>query len=84
MENSTSHLRTFVIDRYEGAYAILQDNFGKMYDVLRDELPISSHEGDILNENYGEYVFDEKATEISREKMQNISDALTNNEQCKM
>jgi hypothetical protein len=74
------HLRTFVIDRYEGTYAILEDNRGRIYDVLRDEMPANAREGDILTEDEGIYVIDEKATEVKRAKVQKISDALTKHE----
>lgn len=77
MENSTKHLKTFTIDRFEGAYAILEDNFGRTYDVLKEELPQDSHEGDILNEIEGAYVVNEEATQAKREELRKISERLT-------
>ena len=77
MEFSTNHLKTYVVDRYEGAYAVLLDSYGKAFDVLRDELPKDVREGDILNEKEGIYVYDEEQTAKKRAKLQRLSDALT-------
>ena len=77
MNNSVKHLRTFVIDRYEGAYAILEDNLGRTYDVLKEELPENTHEGDVLNENDGVYVVDVEATQAKRNELEKISEKLT-------
>jgi hypothetical protein len=76
---SMNHLKDYVLDRYEGAYAVLEDSSGRTYDVLCEELPANLREGDILHENDGTYVVDEKATEEKRKKLKQISDALTKN-----
>jgi hypothetical protein len=80
VENSTKHLKTYVIDRYEGAYAVLEDKYGRTYDVPRDELPPDTREGDVLNENDGIYVINEEATKLKRAKLRQLKDALTNKE----
>jgi hypothetical protein len=72
-----NHLKTYVVDRYEGEYAVLIDGFGKAYDVLRDELPVDTREGDVMNENDGVYVFDEESTKEKREKIQKIKETMT-------
>ena len=74
---SMNHLKAYVLDRYEGAYAVLEDSTGRTYDVLRDELPADIREGDVLHENEGTYIIDEKATEEKRIKLKKISDSLT-------
>ena len=80
MDLSMKHLKTYVLDRYEGSYAVLTDSFGKTYDVLRDELPNDVREGDLLTENEGIYIYDEKLTAEKREKLQQLSDELTKND----
>ncbi|HEX2938786.1 MAG TPA: DUF3006 domain-containing protein [Ruminiclostridium sp.] len=76
MEISMEHLKEYVLDRFEGEYAILEDNSGRMFDVLREELPLDLKEGDVLHENAGEFVVDEKATADKREKLKKIFDNL--------
>jgi hypothetical protein len=77
VEISMNHLKIYVVDRFEGAYAVLEDNSGRTYDVLCDELPENLREGDVLHENEGAYLLDEKLTEEKRTKLQRINDALT-------
>lgn len=77
MDISMNHLKTYIVDRYEGEYAVLIDGFGKVYDVLRDELPSDTREGDVMNESDGVYVFDEESTKEKREKLQKIKETIT-------
>lgn len=79
MEISMKHLKTYVLDRYEGSYGVLEDQSGRLYDVLRDELPPDVREGDVLHESEGAYVVDQKATEEKRESLRRISEELSNN-----
>jgi hypothetical protein len=79
VNNSIKHLKTFVIDRYEGEYAILEDKYGRTYDVPFEKLPAGTLEGDILNENQGRYVVDDEATAKKREKLRRIRNALAKN-----
>jgi hypothetical protein len=72
MEISMDHLEAYVLDRYEGEYAVLQNKNGRTFDVLRDELPLNVREGDILHENEGSFVMDEKLTQESREKLKKL------------
>ena len=76
MDMSMEHLKTYVIDRFEGEYAILTDSIGKAYDTLREELPSEVREGDILHESEGAYSIDKELTAQSREKLQKIFDEL--------
>lgn len=76
VEVQMNHLKLYSVDRFEGQYAILVDNYSKAYDVLRDELPSDVREGDILNENEGQYVIDEEATKEKREKIHKIREEL--------
>lgn len=72
MEISNNHLMNYVIDRYEGEYAVLLDTKGRQFDVLTEELPEGATIGDILIESEGMFVFDEEATKIAREKIEDI------------
>lgn len=62
----------YLIDRYEGEYAVLLDTKGRQFDVLSDELPEGATVGDILIDNDGMFVFNEEATKIAREKIEDI------------
>lgn len=76
MEISLNHLKPYVVDRFEGSYAILIDKYCSSFDVLRDELPPDTREGDVLHENEGAFIVDEEATRIKREKIQRIHERL--------
>lgn len=74
---SMNHLKLYVVDRFEGQYAILVDSYSKTYDVLRDELPSEVREGDILHENEGQFIIDEEATKEKREKIRKFREELS-------
>lgn len=76
MEISVEHLRTYVVDRFEGRYAILEDSSGRLYDVLRNELPEDLREGDVLHSDNGQFTIDKEATEKERAKIKKIFDNL--------
>lgn len=76
MENSLEHARIFAVDRFEGQYAVLTDKSGKTYDVLRQELPKGTREGDVLHEDAGTYYVDEVRTAESRKKLKQLYDEL--------
>lgn len=70
------HLRRYTVDRFEGEYAILEDEYGRLYDVLREELPTDLREGDILQENEGKYMINEEETAKQREKIKQIYERI--------
>ena len=72
MENSNNHLMNYVIDRYEGEYAVLVDTKGRQFDVLSNELPEGSAIGDIFNYSEGIFICDVEATKIARDKIEDI------------
>lgn len=76
VEMSMNHLKLYVVDRFEGQYAILVDSYSKTYDVLRDELPSDVREGDMLHDNEGQFVIDEEATKEKREKIHKMREEL--------
>lgn len=66
------------IDRFEGAYAICQDDNEKMYAIEKKEIPNEAILGDILSidENTGELKVDKKETKIRKEKIKSLQDKL--------
>lgn len=55
----------YVLDRYEGDWAILEDEDGRMLKVARDTLPQAS-EGEALEEADGRWRVDPERTERLR------------------
>ena len=55
----------YVLDRYEGEWAILEDEDGRMLKVARDTLPQAS-EGEALEEADGQWRVDPERTERLR------------------
>ena len=49
----------YVIDRFEGSYAVCEERGGGMVDVPRALLPELASEGDCIYELEGSYVIDE-------------------------
>lgn len=59
----------FIIDRFEGDIAVLEDENGGHSDVLRGLIPKDSREGDVLELRDGEYIKRSDLTEIRRERI---------------
>lgn len=66
----------FVIDRFEGDIAVLEDADGKMVDVARGLLPKGAKEGDCLVLDGARYVLDEAETKERAARIQRKMDAL--------
>lgn len=49
----------YIVDRFEGIYAVCEDESGKMIDIPIDLLPNSVAEGDCICNKDGLYVIDE-------------------------
>ena len=58
----------YIIDRFEGEYAVLEEESGAHTDVFRKLLPQNAAEGDLLNFDGTEFSVDKAATE-SRKRM---------------
>lgn len=58
----------YVLDRYEGDWAILEDEDGRMLKVARDTLPQAS-EGEALEEADGRWRVDPERTERLRRQV---------------
>lgn len=62
-------MNTYVIDRFEGTVAVLEDEAGGTSAVPRDSLPPAAREGDVLRLKDGVYTLDPEETARRRERM---------------
>jgi hypothetical protein len=71
-------IKKYVLDRFEGSVAVLEDSAGVMRDFLKDRLPNSAREGDVLvlNEENGIFTIDSEATREKSEKIKDLMDGL--------
>lgn len=66
----------YVLDRYEGEYAILLDTNSRQFDVLTDDLPRNSEIGDVFHFDEGIFTTNEEFTEKQREKFKDINSRI--------
>lgn len=65
------------IDRFEGIYAICEDDKCRLYAIERGELPREVKEGSIIElSDSGDIVIDEEATKLRRERIKKLQDKL--------
>lgn len=64
-----------IIDRFEGDYAILEDN-NKHYEIKKTELPINCKEGDVITTKDGIYIIDVEQTNLRRQAIINLQRGL--------
>lgn len=65
------------IDRFEGAYAICEDDKCRLYAIEKGELPKDAREGSIIElSDDGSIVIDEEATKLRRERIKKLQDKL--------
>ncbi len=71
-------MKTLTIDRFEGTYAICEDNDQKFFAIEASELPEGAHEGDVLdvNDAEGTLSINTEATEQKRAKVKKLQDKL--------
>jgi hypothetical protein len=60
----------YTIDRFEGNFALCEDESGSQRQIPLSALPETAREGDIITEKDGAFTVNEEATEKRREKMQ--------------
>ena len=68
--------KVYIIDRYEGEYAILEDEEKRMVKVRKTELPKHVKEGDCLTKKEHGYELDETATMERRAHIQSMMNDL--------
>lgn len=67
----------YVIDRFEGEYAVCEDPQGQMRDFARVELPMGAREGDVLLQGTdGAFIIDAKETAQRREYARKLFESL--------
>jgi hypothetical protein len=71
-------MKSYVIDRFEGDFAVLEAPEGGTVDVQRAKMPAGAKEGDALkyDEASGIYSPDEEATRLRGEKIKELMDEL--------
>ena len=60
----------YIIDRFEGEYAVLEEESGAHKDVRRAILPKNAAEGDLLHFDGINYSLDKAATETRKRMME--------------
>ena len=70
-------MRKLIIDRFEGAYAICEDQEKKMFAISLNELPQGAKPGDVLQiSGAGELSVDQEETQRRRKKMAGLQSKL--------
>ena len=69
-------MKTYVIDRFEGTFAVLEDETGSTAPVPRDTLPPEAKEGDVLRLRNGAYTLDAAETARRRENARRLLQRL--------
>ena len=64
-----------IIDRFEGDYAILEDNINH-YEIKRSELPMDCKEGDVIVSKDGIYTVDKVQTTLRREAIKKLQRSM--------
>jgi len=68
-----------IVDRFEGDFAVCENENKEMINVCRSELPADVKEGDVLLKMNDKYVIDTAATEERKKKISRMMDELWNN-----
>ena len=70
-------MRQLIIDRFEGTYAICEDQEKKMFAISLNELPQGAKPGDVLQiSGAGELSVDQEETQRRRKKMAGLQSKL--------
>ena len=70
-------MRKLIIDRFEGTYAICEDQEKKMFAISLNELPQGAKPGDVLQiSGAGELSVDQEETQQRRKKMAGLQSKL--------
>lgn len=57
----------YIIDRFEGAYAICEDEQGRQFKLFKQDLPPDAQEGSAVRPEGSGFVFDKVLTEKLRQ-----------------
>lgn len=66
----------YIIDRFEGNFAVCEDEHGKMLNIDRKKLPSAAVEGDVLVSRLTRFVIDENETNKRKKGIQSLMKEL--------
>lgn len=71
----------YIVDRFEGEYAVCEDEEGKTHDFARVELPQGAREGDVIRRaGDGAFYIDHAQTQRRREETRRLFESLMEDE----
>jgi hypothetical protein len=65
-----------IIDRFEGSFAVCEDENRRMINIERSKLPPGAKEGDVLRVNGEAYEVDSAATDARKQAVKRLSDDI--------
>ena len=69
-------MQRYVLDRFEGKFAVLEAAGGGMRNLPREKLPEGCREGDVFNEENGVFTRDDEETRRRAEKISRLTKGL--------
>ncbi len=66
----------YIVDRFEGEFAICEDENKQMHHIKKHELPLEIKEGDCIRCTEDGYVIDVNATDARRSRIRNLMSQL--------
>lgn len=78
--NSKKIKSEYVIDRFEGEFAVCENiNDNKMLNIKKELLPINAKEGNVIRYNGNRYIIDFKKSNLLKENIKAITNDLWEN-----
>ena len=65
-----------IIDRFEGSFAVCEDEDRNMVNIERSKLPPEAREGDVLYIDGGEYKVDAPATDARKRDIRKMTEDI--------
>lgn len=66
----------YIIDRFEGDFAVCENEHKELFNIPRNIIPANAREGDCLIEQEGIYIIDPKETEDRQTRIKRKMDNL--------
>ena len=67
-----------IIDRFEGEYAVVEEDGDKMTNILRKHIATDAKEGDCIKIVDGKYIIDHEETKKRKDEIEQIAKDLWN------
>ncbi len=64
----------YTIDRFEGEYAVCENETGEMINIPTEQLPEKAKEGDIIIESNGIYTIDHDSSNKAKAEIEKLMD----------